>query len=195
MRSASERGRFRWCWEQFEAEEVFNRNGEAFNWCCGLVNLFNLGWSGAVLFSPGMLDTAFGAGSIAWAPVLGAVPFVFSAFFFLIPIVRTVWMSGENERRRQRNAVRDAMRRLFTEHVFPEALVPFQPGSEVHGLVEALGGRQVEGGWVFDRLRQDMADVRAARQGTLQEKSRIGGGSDVVYSTETAPNLRTPTAA
>ncbi|MBI2300847.1 MAG: hypothetical protein HYU66_18210 [Armatimonadetes bacterium] len=205
-RPATDEGRgWSWWWERPEQPSTLNRNSTASNWVLGLLNGFNLIWSGIFTFSPGVI----GPGLPGWvASVLGPVPFIFSGLFFAIPLVRSSLLRAENARRQERNGLREIARRLFHGHVVrPDIdlvsaaeLMQEQGAAGEHlglaaiqrhldWLIKAWEGEpdsDAEGklGWRFPRLQQEAADVRAAREGRDPAQFRLGA---VEYDSEASP--------
>ncbi len=190
--------RWAWFWERREQPERLNRNSSAANWVIGLLNAFNLSWSGFFTFAgPAALNSVAG-----WI-VLGLFPFTFSALFFLIPLIRWNMMVKENEARLHRNRLREVARKVFYWHVagrdddvvLPDELVQYrrEAGDLVHtpGQMAALVKRLAEVwegepeaddrgqvGYRFERLRQEWRDVSQAREAVDPEQWKIG---DIAY--------------
>lgn len=119
-------GKIEHYWDEYEPEYELTGNSTAYNFAIVVMNGFNLLFSFAVL--NGLLGRAFSAGEYseigylvdgvvygnpAAAALLGWIPFIFSALFFLIPLIR--WFSIQRARRRR---YRNNLRKRFFKAIF-----------------------------------------------------------------------------
>lgn len=189
-----------YAWEHVEPELKMNSNSAFFNFCVTAVNGFNLLFAGWFALSPDALryvSHTIGVNLTGFQLVLGGVPFVFSVLFFLIPALRSLWVSAENGRRGERNRWRELVGRLTQRHVWARQAPPATAQlldatpAELKQLAEAYGAREDgPGAYVFDRLRQEWAAVEAARKGVAHMKWRFGGK---VFSTDDPIGTAQPT--
>ena len=135
-----------WWWERPEQQEKLNRNPSGTNWTLGVLNTFNLAWSTFFTF---LGPTDLGLGLAGWI-FLGPIPWVYSALFFGIPLIRNWKLKQENRLRAWRNLLREAAKKVYSAHVAagqerelqPGRMVQYQrePGDKIHmaGLLEQL---------------------------------------------------------
>lgn len=122
----SQDGKIEHYWDEYEPEYELTGNSPAYNFAILVMNGFNLLFSFAVL--NGLLGRAFVTGEYseigylvdgalhanpATAALLGWIPFIFSALFFLIPLVR--WFGIRRARRRR---YRNNLRKRFFKAIF-----------------------------------------------------------------------------
>ena len=203
--SRLDRGRpdeaYSFCWEDPEPELQMNSNSSFFNFCVTAINAFNLlfaGWFALSREALGFVSSTIGVNLTGFQLVLGGVPFLFSTMFFVIPALRSIYVSNENARRGKRNRWRELLHRLAEGHIRPKTAPPVTAQllqarpEEVKELATAYGAREDSpGAWVFDRLRQEWQEVQAARKGVAHMKWRFGGK---VFSTDDPAGVlaRTP---
>lgn len=186
--------RWSWWWERPEQPEKLNRNSSAANWGLGLMNAFNLLWSGFFTFSGA---TELGVPAFLWV-LIGPLPLVYSLLFYGIPLVRHYKLQTENRLRAWRNLLREAARKVFRTHiaagaervVSPGRMVQYErePGDQVHtaGLMEQLvdslahlwrGERRAgpDGAlYAFDELREAWTAAVKARAAVDPEQWKLG---------------------
>lgn len=98
-------------WHKQEPAQKFNNNNAKANWVVGGINGFNLAmtvWSGAVLLEK------YGITNPAGEFFLFTFPLIFSSIFFLVPLVRWIWIQRENKKRKERNQYRYVLREIFS---------------------------------------------------------------------------------
>lgn len=193
--SRLDRGRsneaYSFCWEDPEPELQMNSNSSFFNFCVTAINAFNLLFAGWFALSPealGFVSSTIGINLTGFQLVLGGVPFLFSTMFFVIPALRSIYVSNENARRGKRNRWRELLQRLSEGHIRPKSAPPVTAQllqarpEEVKEMALAYDAREDSpGAYVFDRLRQEWQEVQAARKGVAHMKWRFGGK---VFSTD-----------
>lgn len=119
-------GKIEHYWDEYEPEYELTGNSPAYNLAIAGMNGFNLVFSFSAL--NGLLGRAFSAGEYseigylvdgvvhanpAATALLGWIPFIFSALFFLIPFVR--WFGIQRARRRR---YRNNVRKRFFKAIF-----------------------------------------------------------------------------
>lgn len=100
-------------WDEYEPEYELTGNKNGRDWGVGFMNAFNLVLSAMVLFGP---LYEFFDGEPTIMILLGWIPFIYSAIFFLIPIMR--WFRIQPLRREQHkmNIRKRLMKAIFEEH-------------------------------------------------------------------------------
>lgn len=105
-----------WYWDEYEAEHQLTGNKSGRNALIIFMNLFNLAFSSFLLYATSDYFAMFGIGGegILDIPIiLGWIPMVFSAIFFLIPIVRWFIIKGKEKERHLENVKKRLMRLIY----------------------------------------------------------------------------------
>ncbi|HND19904.1 MAG TPA: hypothetical protein PLB18_11045 [Acidobacteriota bacterium] len=187
------------CWETEEAPYELTGNSPGYNWLIGGMNAFNLVMSFALMV--GLV--------VAIPPVgilLGWVPHVFSALFFVIPAVRSVFVR-QAEQQRQFTAARNRVMRVIFEQggapMLAEEMVravnidrrqsplSFEKVTEIleHLVKELPGERQFPGDgrilYAFPAIQLELNAIAQVRQ-SLSRDDSLG---QVVFDSNVEPTL------
>lgn len=192
-----ENGKIEYYWDEYEPEYELTGNSPAYNFAIVLMNGFNLLFSFALL--NGLLGRVFAAGEynqigylldgmVHSNPVvvmlLGWIPFIFSALFFLIPFMRWFLIQRARRRRYHNNVRKRFFKAIFQHRGEPRTVVEIlhtvnagaaeEPVSPVvaekmlQELVLDLQGETVvrEDGslaYAFPRIRQELEEAPRLR--------------------------------
>ncbi|MDW8019855.1 MAG: hypothetical protein RMI34_07250 [Chloroherpetonaceae bacterium] len=116
---AAEESAIVYYWDEYEPEYVWTGNDFGRNLVIVLMNSFNLFFSYFVLTAEQTI-----LGLIAITPtvrlVLGWFPFVYSVLFFLIPLVRGIWIVVKQQERHHANIRRRILKAVFADLARPK---------------------------------------------------------------------------
>lgn len=171
-------------WDEYEPEYIWTGNEFSRNLVIVLMNSFNLMFSLFVLTAEeSILGLILITPAVRFA--LGWFPFVYSVLFFLIPLVRGVWVLFKQHERHRANIRRRIMKAIFADLAKPktldelEQLVNQEKNLErlsretlkemMEQLMRELRGRleaDVADGrerYVFEQLHRELVAVRQIR--------------------------------
>ncbi len=204
-----ESGKVELFWDEYEAPYEITGNSAGRNAAIIAVNAFNLIFSMVILFSSGTrsqleyLLYEFGIDGGLLLIVLGIIPFLFSALFFAVPLLRMPSTRRLETARKQRNEHRRVLRHIFARKggaiPLAELLADVnRDGSramteaDVRRIVEELlpiyGGRSdlTEDGtvvYIFDRIGREEEAASSVRD----ERSHTGLLGEVIFDTGNPP--------
>ncbi|PIO48058.1 MAG: hypothetical protein CMR00_06895 [[Chlorobium] sp. 445] len=153
-------------WDEYEPEYLWTGNDFGRNLVIVLMNLFNLIFSFLVLTAEHtILELIVITPAVRLA--LGWVPFIYSVLFFLIPLVRGVWVLKKQKERHEANMRRRVMKAIFANQAAPKTLEEIERLVNSEPNMEKLSRQTIQ--HILDnlllelrgRLEADMSDGKA----------------------------------
>ncbi|MFN3385603.1 MAG: hypothetical protein ACK42Y_03335 [Candidatus Thermochlorobacter sp.] len=153
-------------WDEYEPEYLWTGNDFGRNLVIILMNSFNLIFSFLVLTAEQtILELIVITPAVRLA--LGWIPFIYSVLFFLIPLVRGVWVLKKQKERHEANIRRRVMKAIFANQAAPKTLEEIERLVNSEPNMEKLSRETIQ--HILDnlllelrgRLEADMSDGKA----------------------------------